>query len=78
MRQFFTQESINNIGVSKYIIRVFGFNDMPLTKSQYLLRLNKDCKIIDDSCILEVCNNAYTTSVNQITSKLGSSVSLAK
>lgn len=78
MRQFFTQESINTIGVSKYIIRVFGFNDMPLTKSQYLLRLDKNCKIIDDSSILEVCNNAYTTSVNQITSKLGSSVSLAK
>lgn len=78
MRQFFTQESINTIGVSKYIIRVFGFNDMPVTKSQYLIRLDKKYKIVDDSNILDVCNSAYTTSVSQITSKLGSSVNLAK
>ena len=78
MRQFFTQESINQIGVAKYIIRVFGFNDMPTTKSQYCIRLDKNYKIIDDSNVLEICNKAYTTSVDQITSKLGSSVSLAK
>jgi hypothetical protein len=78
MRQFFTQEQINSIGVMKYIIRVLGFNDLPMLKKQYLLILDSKYKITDDSTIQEICTNCYTYSVDNITSKLGSSIDLSK
>lgn len=78
MRQFFTQEEITSIGVMKYINRALGFNDLPLLQTQYLIKMNKEGKILDDLVIYDVLANSYTQSVNAITGRLGQTVDMTK
>lgn len=78
MRQFFTQEELTSIGVMKYINRALGFKDLPLLQTQYLIKMNKEGKIIDDLVIYDICANSYTQSVNAITGRLGQTIDMSK
>jgi hypothetical protein len=78
MRQFFLSEQINSIGVMKYILRVLEFGDMPALQTQYLVKVDANGKITEDMFVQNILLNSYTKSVENITSKLGTTIDIQK